>query len=323
MPTISVIVPVYKVEPYIHQCIDSILAQTYTDFELILVDDGSPDNCGLICDEYAKQDDRIRVIHQENRGLSAARNAGIDVAKGEYLTFIDSDDWITAHYLEKLYTAAINTDADIVCCDYFSKQSVANDNSTGAERIRIISGRDALAARYSGDVQVRVSAWGKLYRRSILEKLSFPEGKIHEDQWFSTMAYYFAKKTAFLQNKLYFYRLRDDSITGSEFSIKRFDNIELMDQVIHVFRTNNDVRLTKLASIHREKTCAQYVLIAKSKQTGQIPSQFEMSKMKALAIIYRYLPKEKFKQYFQMAYPQFEMAHKFLYCVKQDLFYKG
>ena len=101
MPTISVIVPVYKVEPYIHQCIDSILAQTYTDFELILVDDGSPDNCGMICDEYAKQDDRIRVIHQENQGLSAARNAGIDIAKGECLTFIDSDDLWEPDKLEK------------------------------------------------------------------------------------------------------------------------------------------------------------------------------------------------------------------------------
>lgn len=111
MPQISVIVPVYNVEKYLHRCVDSILAQTFTDFELILVDDGSPDNCGAICDEYAAKDSRIRVIHKENGGVSSARNAGIDAAGGEYSTFIDSDDYVTADYLAGL----MRTSADLVC----------------------------------------------------------------------------------------------------------------------------------------------------------------------------------------------------------------
>ncbi len=191
MAEISVIVPIYKVEKYIDECIQSVLKQTFSDYELILVDDGSPDNCGTICDEYAKRDKRIHVIHQKNGGISAARNAGLNLffsnIGNKYVTFIDSDDWISAHYLEQLYTTAITTDADIVSCDYSSKQLVENDDRMDSDNIRIISGRNALIARYKGDAQIRVSSWGKLYRRNLLEGLSFPEGKIHEDQWFSTM----------------------------------------------------------------------------------------------------------------------------------------
>lgn len=296
MAEISVIVPIYKVEKYIDQCIQSILKQTFSDYEVILVDDGSPDNCGIICDEYAKRDKRVHVIHQKNGGISAARNAGLNRffcnVDNKYVTFIDSDDWISAYYLEQLYTTAIMTDADIVSCDYSSKQLVENNGKTNSDNIRIFSGKNALIERYKGDAQIRVSSWGKLYRRNLLEGLNFPEGKIHEDQWFSTMAYYFANRTVFLNDKLYFYRLRNDSITGSEFSMKRFDNIELMDWVIRVFKDNNDIQLTELASLHREKTCAQYVLMSKVKSAGRIPSQFRMSKNKALLIVHRYLPRE-------------------------------
>ena len=124
MPVISVIVPIYKVEPYLRKCIDSVLAQTFTDFELILVDDGSPDNCGAICDEYAAKDDRIRVIHQENRGLSAARNAGIDWAfahsDSQWLTFIDSDDIVAPDFLAKMISATEQAHADLCVCDFLS-----------------------------------------------------------------------------------------------------------------------------------------------------------------------------------------------------------
>ena len=116
MPTISVIVPVYKVEKNIHRCVDSILGQTYADFELILVDDGSPDNCGAICDEYAAKDSRVVVIHQKNGGLSSARNAGIDIATGAYISFVDSDDYIYPNYLERLYEVLVEFDADISVC---------------------------------------------------------------------------------------------------------------------------------------------------------------------------------------------------------------
>ena len=122
MATISVIVPVYKVEPYLHRCVDSILAQSFQDFELILVDDGSPDRCGVICDEYAQKDSRVRVIHQQNGGLSAARNAGIDLvladSESQWLSFVDSDDWIHPLYLELLERAVRESGADAGACLY-------------------------------------------------------------------------------------------------------------------------------------------------------------------------------------------------------------
>ena len=116
-PEISIIVPVYKVEKYLNECIDSILAQTFTDFELILVDDGSPDNCPALCDAAAKKDSRVRVIHQQNKGLSGARNAGIDVARGNWLSFIDSDDTVEKTFCEKLYRAATESGAELAACN--------------------------------------------------------------------------------------------------------------------------------------------------------------------------------------------------------------
>ena len=116
MPKVSIIVPVYKVGPYLAKCIDSILSQTLTDFELILVDDGSPDSCGEICDGYAKKDERIKVIHKQNGGLSSARNAGLDIAKGEYIGFVDSDDYIEHDMYEFLYKNSVQYDTDIACC---------------------------------------------------------------------------------------------------------------------------------------------------------------------------------------------------------------
>ena len=134
MPELSIIVPVYKVEKYLPKCIDSILAQTFTDFELILIDDGSPDRCGEICDEYAIKDERIVVIHQVNRGVSAARNAGLDAAKGEYIGFVDSDDWIKPEMYEIMVRTAIDKKADVVICGL-------NDMKESGEFIRsILSG---------------------------------------------------------------------------------------------------------------------------------------------------------------------------------------
>ena len=119
MSTVSIIVPVYKVEDYIRECLDSILAQTYPYFELILVDDGSPDNCGRICDDYAKGDNRIKVVHKVNGGLTSARNAGLEVAKGDWIMHVDGDDWIEPDMLEKMYAVAEKSQADIVYCDFY------------------------------------------------------------------------------------------------------------------------------------------------------------------------------------------------------------
>ena len=153
MALVSIIVPVYKVEPYIKECLDSILEQTYKDFELILVDDGSPDQCPAICDAYALADDRIRVIHKENGGLSDARNAGIDAAQGEFLTFIDSDDMVAPEFLESLYALLVQYRADIAVCGilYFNDGTMVPGSAPG--EIRIMSGREIVSKNTGGGVR--------------------------------------------------------------------------------------------------------------------------------------------------------------------------
>ena len=155
MSLISIIIPVYKVEKYIHRCVDSILAQTFTDFELILVDDGSPDNCGKICDEYAEKDSRIVVIHQENGGLSAARNAGLDWvfehSDSQWISFVDSDDYVYPHYLEKLYQAVVENNTNISMCNFVNFSDSVPECSLNEKESRIISGLEACNKIYNND----------------------------------------------------------------------------------------------------------------------------------------------------------------------------
>ena len=179
-PLLSIIVPVYKVENYLPKCIDSILAQTFTDFELILVDDGSPDDCPALCDAAAEKDARVRVIHQKNGGLSAARNAGLDAARGAWIGFVDSDDYIAPEMYEVLYQAVQSTGADLALCDYAEVDeagapcqsmhvSLSEGELTGQELLKRASG-----------LMVQL-AWNKLYRRAIFTQRRYPEGKLNED----------------------------------------------------------------------------------------------------------------------------------------------
>ena len=184
---ISVIVPIYKVEKYLHRCIDSVLAQTFTDFELILVDDGSPDNCGKICDEYAEKDNRIHVIHKENGGLSDARNAGIDWAfansDSEWITFIDSDDWIHPKYLETLYNAVKETGCEISICGY--EETTGDSPKVDDINLQavIVSTEDFFCEHNVN----AVVAWGKLYKKELFREIRYPVGKLHEDE-FNTLS---------------------------------------------------------------------------------------------------------------------------------------
>ncbi|MBR2317955.1 MAG: glycosyltransferase family 2 protein, partial [Spirochaetales bacterium] len=183
MPKISVIVPVYNVESYLKRCVDSILGQTYSDFELILVDDGSPDNCPQICNEYAEKDSRIRVIHQLNGGLSAARNAGIDWvfqnSDSEWFSFIDSDDYVHPRYLEVLLNAAESTGCDVSIGSYieFSGDSVKSENEIAVPKKYK---PEDFYVQYSVETTI---ACGKLYRRRYFETIRYPVGKIHEDEF--------------------------------------------------------------------------------------------------------------------------------------------
>ena len=185
MPSISVIVPVYKVEPYLRRCADSILAQTFEDFDLILVDDGSPDRCGEICEEYAKNDSRVHVIHQQNGGLSAARNSGIDWAfansDSQWLAFVDSDDWVHPKFLETLYAAVRETGSLISACGLYRTEG------QGFSEIMDFSVHSMTADDYYCSREIHggltAVAWNKLYHKSLFEALRYPHGKLHEDEY--------------------------------------------------------------------------------------------------------------------------------------------
>lgn len=224
MCEISIIVPVYKVEKYLEKCVDSILAQTFTDFELILVDDGSPDRSGAMCDEYAQKDSRVRVIHKENGGLSSARNAGIDVAKGRYLGFVDSDDYIAADMYELLYQEITQSQADLAICGIYDVYE-GKDPVTKSVIHKTVSADEALLLILQGN-NISVHAVNKLYRRELFQNLRYPEGKYHEDSFVIVDLLEMCQKVAINSQQKYFYYHRLGSINTEKFSDKQFEFIE-------------------------------------------------------------------------------------------------
>lgn len=210
---ISIIVPVYRVEPYLEKCLESLRSQTYRNLEIILVDDGSPDNCGAICDRYAREDSRFRVFHTENGGLSAARNVGLRAASGDYIGFVDSDDWTEPEMYEKLHNAIIQTGADVSCCCFYTvfPQEVIEMKTLG---LRLLDAEDALRELIEGAC-IRTGVWSKLYRRELWEDVSFPEGRIFEDVLTTYRIFRKMEKLAAIPEHLYYYRRREDSICGT------------------------------------------------------------------------------------------------------------
>lgn len=243
IPLISIIVPAFKVEKYIDKCVQSLLKQTYQNIEIILVDDGSPDRCGSICDEYASQDSRIKVIHKENGGLSEARNFGIDAARGEYMIFVDSDDYVSHNMCEILLKYAKKYNADIVSCNfdnvYENKPFIRNIQSVSDDQ-SVLSGREMiyrLFFRYSVDLNV---VWNKLYNKKVFDgkrKIRFPVGILHEDDFVIYQLYYNANKTVVINASLYKYLRRSDSITGN-YSEKNV--IDIIKGAIEQYNFSND-----------------------------------------------------------------------------------
>ena len=228
---ISIIVPVYKVEAYLPRCIDSILAQTHKNLDIILVDDGSPDNSGKICDAYAEQDNRITVIHQTNGGLSDARNAGIAAAKGAYLTFLDSDDWIPAEYIGYLYNLLKETGSAISLCNFLKTTTEELPLVTEPEMVTVMK-NDAILAKYidlGDDFHPQlVMACGKLFEAGLFETIRFPVGRLHEDEFTTYKLFHFAPQTVISKKKLYYYWQREDSIMG-EAGFRLQNKLDYMD----------------------------------------------------------------------------------------------
>lgn len=249
---ISIIIPVYKVEKYINKCIESVLCQTYQNIEIILVDDGSPDQCPKICDEYAKRDSRIRVIHQKNMGLSAARNSGIDIAKGKYVGFVDSDDYIEPDMYEKLYRAISLANAELAICNYHSVEEDGREKERKSLTMKdeVLSAYEALEKLQGSEWWFYVTAWNKLYKKELFDKIRFPVGKVNEDQFIVHELFYECNVIATISNVLYHYVQRKGSIMNSNVSVKRLDDIEaIYGRYIFYKKNHLDTLLPGLSAV--------------------------------------------------------------------------
>lgn len=246
MANISVIVPVYKVEEFLSRCVDSILCQSYTDFELILVDDGSPDSCGAMCDGYAEQDSRVHVIHQENGGLSAARNSGIDWvfanSDSRWLAFVDSDDWVHPDFLKVLYRTAERTLCKISACGFFltSGETIPRDQDTEPKKL---SADDYFCENFHEGATP--AACGKLYHISLFKHLRFPIGKLHEDEFIVYLALYEVGSIGVTAARLYAYYQNEQSITRGDWNPRRMDVLEAFEQQIQFADRTENTRLRK------------------------------------------------------------------------------
>ena len=257
----SIIVPIYKVEKYLEQCVESIIAQTYGNWELILVDDGSPDQSGRIADQYASQDSRILVIHKENGGLSDARNAGLEVATGDYITLVDSDDYIHPQMLELMLQAAGDGEEDVVICGYemvYEGQTpkIQKFELSGVERI---DGREIQQVYFKQSDQrlTYTVAWGKLYRRSCFDAIRYPKGKLHEDEHVTFQILYEASKIVYVELPMYYYLSRESSIMG-DFAAKRFDIFGGYSERMSYYMKKQEVDLAKRTFFLALHMLAQY-----------------------------------------------------------------
>lgn len=258
-PLVSVVVPVYQVEPYIRDCLDSILGQTYSHLEIIVVDDGSPDACPQICDDYAACDARVSVIHQPNGGLSSARNAGIARASGEYLAFVDSDDVVAPAFVETLVDMARGTGADIAQCGFTRDASrlkagrgvPGGQGGNGVEVLTALEATERLQLEHRGTYAV---VWDKLYARLLFEGVRFPVGRQHEDEFVTYRLLWKARRVCVSDEPLYWYRRRTESITGQDFNLARLDSLEAFRERATFYRAQGEDRLavlTEAVACHR------------------------------------------------------------------------
>lgn len=220
---ISVIVPIYRVEEYLNQCIESIVNQTYSNLQVILVDDGSPDRCGEMCEDWARRDKRIKVLHKKNGGLSDARNAGLAIATGRFVAFVDSDDWVEPQMYETMLSILVNENADLVACgivDTYPDKDIVHSYAYAA------GGPEKFLKMIYQDTTFPVSACNKLYKKNLWDDFKFPVGKLCEDAFTTYLLLDHASKIVQIPDGLYHYRIRESSIMTSEFKPARMDEEE-------------------------------------------------------------------------------------------------
>ena len=236
MAEVSMIVPVYQVEKYIAQCIESVLNQTFQDFELILVDDGSKDQSGTICDSYAAKDDRVVVIHTENKGAAAARNTGLDHASGRYIMFLDGDDYLAENMIARLYEVIEHSEYDVVVCDFLNLLPDEKDNFIVQLQEKTVSGREVLECLKNGkNYGVLTIVWNKIYKRKVVENLRFPAGKYFEDEFFSDQLYLNSDQIHVISDVLCYHRVLATSTMNTQRTENYLDLLDALQERIKIY----------------------------------------------------------------------------------------
>lgn len=315
MPRISVVVPVYKVERYLQKCVDSILSQTYKDFELILVDDGSPDNCPAICDEYAAKDKCVHVIHQKNGGLSAARNAGIDWAfansDSEWITFIDSDDWVHPDMINCLYSSALANAHNLTVCAFFETNNHEEFKHIDSCNHLVLTPEEFFLTKRVN----AIVAWGKLYKKTLFKDIRYPVGKIHEDE-FVTYKHLFANEfISYISEPLYFYRKNENSITNTPWTLNRLQGFEAQYEQLLYFKANNYSNIINVCVPSYLYSILQHKKIIDSANVSsdtKIAADKILKKYhrKTLIKFRKIVPFNKYKYFYEYAFPK---TMQFLY----------
>lgn len=237
-PAISIIVPVYNIAAYLRKCLDSVLAQTFLNFEIIIINDGSTDQSKEICDEYAKKDRRIKAIHQTNQGVSKARNMGVELAAGDFIGFVDGDDYIYKDMFEKLYSACMNTGSDISICNLGREiNGQLINNTTEKSYQKVLNNEEAMRELFKG-ILYRFSLCNKLFHKTCFRNISFPEGRIHEDLSTTYRLFANANQSVYLNDIGYIYVKRKNSILTSTFNRERMDAFVGWNEILNFMKDN-------------------------------------------------------------------------------------
>jgi glycosyltransferase involved in cell wall biosynthesis len=257
-PLISVIVPVYKVEQYLRTCLNSVLNQTYNNWELILVDDGSPDNCPQICDNYAKKDNRIKVIHKKNGGVSSARNLALDNSQGDYVAFLDSDDFWHSEYLKIMIDLCQEYEADIAQCSFIRGTEKVFPRIKSSKNFRIFDNHSIFLKGYA-----KIIVCAKLYKSYLFEGVRMPVGKLFEDDFTTWKWYYKAKKIVVIDEALYYYTENEQSTMSGHAKLPSLDYIEAYEERIDFFKSNGVKELEDFSQGH---LCKALLLTSNNKK---------------------------------------------------------
>ena len=324
MTKLSIVIPIYNVEKYLSQCIDSILSQTYQNLEIILVDDGSNDNSGKIADKYAQKDSRIAVIHKQNGGLSDARNAGIEIATGEYIYFLDSDDWLVPNAISTLFDFAIKNSCEIVQGGFYYAYNdylLYDNRKIGIDQTPFVLNREIAMVELIQNEYIKNFAWGKLYRTSIVKKYLFQKGKYFEDSYWQHHIVNEITNYGVIPTPLYYYRQRESSISG-QFSIKSLDLLIGYEERLN-FILEHYPHLTNLMAKQLWNISSSMLLASKKSDCYKSYVDYWLYINKEYCDVFNKAFKINLKYQFGRKHTTILEAYNFINRIKERLFSKG